>query len=225
MNRRGFVIAKMDLTTVNLGRMPSRTEIREFNQCIRRFVRTLARRLGVSAKGFGVLYCDEFGGQNNSNLHAHAVYVGPIIPRQWFGKGQLVSDLWKEACSSTPFDGSFIVSMKAAASFPAAVAHALKYAGKFLSRDPERLAALELAFHGVRRVHALGIFYNPDPKQTEAKEPSDGSECPHCRSALILESYGFVSVVQLMDAGYRDFDEARQEAGRNRVLSGGWGSP
>jgi hypothetical protein len=37
--------------------------------------------------------------------------------------------------------------------------HALKYTAKFvsLSRDPERLAALEKVFHRVRRVHSLGI--------------------------------------------------------------------
>ncbi len=225
MQRRGFVIAKLDLTTVNLGRMPTREEVRVFNQCIRRFVRLLERELRICSQDFGVLYCDEFGGKGNTNLHAHAVYVGPVIPRQWFGKGKVVSELWKQVCTGTPFHGSFIISMKPAVSFAAALAHALKYAGKFLSKEPERLAALELAFHGVRRVHALGVFYNPAQVEPEAQEPSRGSECPHCRSALIMESFGFVPIVQLMDAGYQDLDEARREAGREKGFSGAWESP
>ena len=45
----------------------------------------------------------------------------------------------------------------------------MKYAGKFLSKDPDRLAELELAFNGVRRVHTMGGFYNAVSKEPTQK--------------------------------------------------------
>src|SRR5262249_5456527 len=144
-----LVIAKLDLTTINLGRMPTRDEVREFNSCIKRFLRRLERALRVTSKDWGLLHCDEFGG-GNTNLHAHGVYVGPQIPHDWFGKGGRLSEMWKDTCRGTPFEGSFLVSAKRVSSFGQGLGHALKYAGKFLDKDPVRLAALEVAFHGVR---------------------------------------------------------------------------
>ena len=212
---RGRVIAKLDFTTINLGRMPTGDEVRTFNGCIKRFCRALERAMGFKRADYGLLYCDEFGGEN-TNLHAHGVYVGPVIPREWFGKGKKLSEMWKAACCGTVFEGSFLISAKDAGGFTRGLGHALKYAGKFLSKDPTRLAELELAFHRVRRVHTLSAFYNALPK-AEQNEGHDGPSCPHCGSAMIL-GFSFVAVCILRREGRCDLEDARCAVGRGKVF-------
>ena len=47
--------------------------------------------------------------------------------------------------------------------FVRALGHALKYTGKHVAcSDGGRLGQLEIAFHGVKRVHTMGLFYNAD---------------------------------------------------------------
>jgi hypothetical protein len=194
--------------------MPTRDEVRSFNSAIKRFFRLVERQFGLERKKYGVLWCDEFGGKN-TNLHAHAMYAGPWLPN----KRKQLASLWKAACQGTPFQGSFIVSIKPAKSFEAGLAHALKYAGKFLSKDPERLADLELAFHGVRRVHTLAAFYNAAPKADAESAAADGPVCPICSAALERVG-GFCLIKKLRDDGCRDLFEARRQAGRERVFRG-----
>src|SRR5437879_3573436 len=94
--RSQVVIAKLDFTSVNLGRMPTAQEIREFNQDIRECMRRAARERGIGSKRYRFLWCDEFGGWNprteshNTNLHAHGVYVGPYILQE------LLAEVWTE---------------------------------------------------------------------------------------------------------------------------------
>jgi hypothetical protein len=211
-----YVLAKLDVTTINLGRMPTAEEIREFNKAIKTFIRSLTRALGLKPRGLGLLYCDEFGGKN-SNLHAHCLYVGPRISREWLGKGGKISKLWKNACEKTSFKGSFIVSIKHASSFGQGLGHALKYAGKFLDRDPVRLAILERAFHGVRRVHTLGALYNVLPDQ-DSDEGAVGPICPTCNSAVISQTF-LCAVVLLVKEGRADIDECRKIANRKRFFA------
>lgn len=80
-DHRPRVLAKLDITTKKLGRMPTRDEVRRFNQDVRRFFRAIEKRFGVSRKDYGALWCCEFG-SGNTNLHAHAVYCGPILPQR-----------------------------------------------------------------------------------------------------------------------------------------------
>ena len=222
--RRGVLIAKIDFTTVNLGRMPTGGEVRIFNACIKRFWRKLQRARGFSGADYGLLYCDEFGPVESSgdsgdgtNLHAHGVYVRPVLPHPWFGKGQKLSDMWKAACKGTVFEGSFIISLKDAGGFSRGLGHAFKYAGKFLSKDPARLADLELAFHGVRRAHTLGAFYNALPKDKPGQKEC-GPSCPECGSAL-NEGDSLLPICVLQREGRRDLDEARRAARLARVLN------
>ncbi len=167
---------------------------------------------------FGFLYCDEFGGASrrpgvnrglgNTNLHAHGVWAGPWLPQRE------LSALWREISG-----GSFIVYIQVARSPQAAIAHALKYAGKFLSQDPARLAQLEATFNGARRVHTLGAFYDAGVDGTE--EPQSDPLCPcGCGGHLLREGDDFESVFDLIPRGYRDLDQARREMGRARIFSG-----
>ena len=133
--RKGWVIANVDVTTVNLGRMPTPEEVRQFNRRIWRLFRSIAKDLGFASRSWGVLWSDEFGGRN-TNLHAHAVYAGPYIDQA------RLSQRWSDICAGGPFDESRIVSIKGARSFQAALAHALRYTSKYIpTSDAQRLAS------------------------------------------------------------------------------------
>jgi hypothetical protein len=116
-----MVVAKLDFTVRNSGAMPSPEFIREFNADVRRFWRAAERRFGISRHEYGVVGCDEFG-EENTNLHRHCAYVGPWLPQ----RHKELSTVWSEIRRECSF-----VSIKAALSLPAALAHALKYPSKF----------------------------------------------------------------------------------------------
>lgn len=166
-------------------------------------------------RNYGVIWTDEFGGKatrpgktGNTNLHAHAVYCGPYLPQRW------LSHEW----ASIRGDGSKIVSIKIARTFRAGLYHALKYAGKFLSTDPTRLAELELAFNRVRRVHAMAGFYNAIPKDSAPKAASPA--CPAC-GGVMLEATGPLRPVSHFEVlGIPDFESIRRDVARRRGLAG-----
>jgi hypothetical protein len=210
-DHRSRVLAKLDITTVNIGEMPSAEQVRQFNKDVRRFFREIEKTFGVSRKDYGFLWCCEFG-SGNTNLHAHGVYVGPELPQ----RNRELSDLWKEIRG----DGSCIVSIKRAKNFEAALGHALKYPSKFFEADPARLVELEIAFDRVRRVHALAAFYNPKIEREPGEEgPCDAGHCPICGD-LLLDVPGYHFIDELQREGRRDVDVVRIEAGRAKVLSG-----
>jgi hypothetical protein len=212
-DHRPRVLAKLDITTVNVGAMPSAEEVRQFNEDVRRFFREAEKRFGISRKDYGFLWCCEFG-SGNTNLHAHGVYVGPELPQ----RNRELSALWKEIRG----DGSCIVSIKHAKSFEAALGHALKYPSKFFDADPARLVELEVAFHRVRRVHALAAFYNPkierEPGEDESAR-SAGGRCPICGDVL-LDAPGYHFIDELQREGRREMGVVHLERMRARVLSG-----
>src|SRR6185437_2479779 len=171
---RTCVLAKLDITTKKLGRMPTKDEVRRFNEDIRRFFRAVESEFGISRGEYGALWCCEFG-RMNENLHAHGIYCGPWL------KQKKLSRLWRE----TRADGSFIVSIKIAKSFEQALAHCLKYPSKFFDAPAERLASLEKAFHRVRRVHAVACFYNFHEEREPGEDTgSDTGLCPECKGML-----------------------------------------
>jgi len=228
-----FVIAKIDITVRSFGRMRSNEEVRQFNSDVRKLFRAvekefgltypkrlrvkdhLAPRRGPRPGDYGVIWTDEFGGKStrpgragNTNLHAHAVYCGPYIPQRW------LSEQWARIRG----DGSKIVSIKKARSFRAGLYHALKYAGKFLSSDPTRLAELEFTFNRVRRVHTMAGFYNAIPKDSAPKAAS--LPCPVC-GGLMLEASGPLRPVDhFKKLGIPDFELTCREVARQRVLAG-----
>ena len=217
-HRPARVIAKIDFTIHNTGEMPGPEAVKKFNQDIRKFFQLLERKLGISRKDYGVLWCDEFGG-SNTNLHAHGVYAGPFLSQ----KKKELSDLWSEVVGERAF-----VSIKAARSFPAALAHALKYPGKYVRNStPERLAELEKAFHRVRRVHALRRFYNVKPG--DALEPPENwagsNSCPLCGGSLgKILGWHLRPIPELEKEGVKNMEDVRREMARERAF-GPRGSP
>jgi hypothetical protein len=199
-HHRPRVLAKLDITSKKLGRMPTRAEVREFNRDIRKLCRAIERHFGISRKDYGVLWVDEFG-RMNSNLHAHAIYCGPWLPQKE------VSRIWAEIRA----DGSFIISIKAAKSFEVALSHCLKYPSKFFDAPPFRLADLELAFHRVRRVHAVAEFYNPKIEREPGEDENEkGAECcPLCHALLGEPARGWTFVEHLQREGRRNLEEVR----------------
>lgn len=205
------VIAKLDFTLKNTGKADSE-RVKFLNKSIRRFFRAVEKRFGVSRKHYGVLWCDELGG-NNTNVHAHAVYVGPWLPQ----KHKELSRLW----AAITRDGSFIVSIKYAKSFPAALMHALKYPAKFAQKStPQRRAELEKVFHRTRRVHSLAAFYNPKHPETSS-EPSSvpGLRCPICNER-VSEPNGWRPMTELEAKGLQDIRELHRHKKRDLVLGG-----
>ena len=208
-DHRTRVLAKLDITRRNTGEMPDGKAVRLFNENIKRLREKISKYLEIARRDFGILYCDEFG-SGNTNLHAHGIYVGPWIPQR------VLARFWAEICG----DGSFIISIKRAKSFEAALAHALKYPSKFFEASPARLAELELAFHKVRRVHALGAFYNPKIEREPGEEgPVQAGRCPVCGDVL-LDTKGWHFVDDLRREGRRDIFAARVETARAQILTG-----
>lgn len=253
------VIATLDFTAVNLYRMPVPKDIREFNQDVRACIRRVMDKLEIASTQFLFLWCDEFGGWDaqkqkyNTNLHAHGVYVGPFLPYE------VLLEEWMEIRKSK--DGARGVYIKRQkldhaprelderehARFARALGHALKYTGKHQGRaDGERLAKLEAAFHGVRRVHTMGLAYhaalgcscncslcetpcagfNGHQGEHSCKRHRAGAGCPKCASPLMFprdSSYAPISL--LKREGRVDVDEARRQAARDRTFAGPRGAP
>jgi hypothetical protein len=207
-DHRTRVLAKLDITTRNVGQMPTAEEVRQFNKDIRRFFRAIEREFGISRRKYGVLWCCEFG-SGNTNLHAHGVYVGPELPQRD------LSRIWSEIRA----DGSFIVSIKRARSFEAALGHALKYPSKFFTAAPARLVELEVAFDRVRRVHALAAFYNPKIERDPGEEgPCEPGHCPICGD-LLLDAPGYHFISDLQREGRRDADAVRIDIARAKAFA------
>jgi hypothetical protein len=252
--RSGNVIATLDFTAVNLGRMPLPKEIREFNQDVRACIQRLMVSLGIASNQYVFLWCDEFGGwdtekqQYNTNLHAHGVYIGPFLPYDvllaawmWIRKnkdGARGVYIKRQKLDHAPRE----LSEREHARFARALGHALKYTGKHVGRaDGERLAKLEAAFHGVRRVHTMGLAYHADlgcsyqcslcqrpcegfnghRGEHSCKHHRAGAGCPRCASPLMFpRDSGYARISLLKREGRVDLDEARRQAARERVFGG-----
>ena len=252
--RSRVVIAKLDFTAVNLGRMATPEEIRIFNQDARECMRRALLESGIGSKQYGFLWSDEFGGWDpkkeayNTNLHAHGVYVGPYI------RQDVLARIWAEIRASK--DGAKVVWIEKQkidnppADFLAcerrrfirALGHALKYTGKHVSRsDGQRLADLEIAFHTVRRVHTMGLFYHADLRcqlqcghcdsrcelvnghegDHRCKAHGHENRCPLCDGYLMFpRDSGYAPVSELRKEGRRELGDVRRQVLRDRILNG-----
>jgi hypothetical protein len=182
--------------------MPNAEAIRAMNLAVRKVLRSLLRM----KEGWGFLWCDEFGWQN-TNLHCHGLYYGPWIPQ-----AQL-AEAWEQETRD-----SRIVSIKSARwNFRRALQHLLKYVGKPAGNDPKHLARLEAAFSSVRRVHTLGLFYNPDLPEENDSLHEGNVDCPHCGARLFVVG-GYCPVAELESYGLADIEAARREVNRQHAF-------
>jgi hypothetical protein len=203
--RPKMVCAKIDFTLKHDGTRPAPELMRKLNGFIKKFFRTLEKRYGLSRKDYGVAYCDELGG-NNSNPHAHGIYVGPWLPQ----KNKELSAIWRETTGD-----SFIISIKYAEDLPRALHHAVKYPAKFAERSsPERLADLEIIFHRVRRFHCLAAFYAIESPEEDIVTTR---KCPECGERLSQPSR-WQTIEALLQKGLRDFEIVGIELAKARAL-------
>lgn len=188
--------------------LPKPERMRELNRCIKKFCRSIEKRFKISRKEYGLAFCDELGG-NNSNPHAHGIYVGPWLPQSKEKKE--LSELWREITGGD----SFILSIKFAKDFGRALFHALKYPAKFAVRSsPERLADLESVFHRVRRFHTLAAFYCPEAPEEPKPE---SKKCPLCGERL-SDPRGWDTIAALVLRGLRDLDAVILAVNQQRAL-------
>jgi hypothetical protein len=205
--RPKVVVAHLDFTLKNTGERPGPEMMRELNQFIKKFCRAIEKRFHIRRSEYGLAYCDELGG-NNTNAHAHGIYVGPWLPQ---GQKEL-SCLWLEITGD-----SFIISIKYARDFFQALHHAIKYPAKFAERStPGRLADLEVIFHRVRRFHTLASFYAPEVPE---EEKPGGKRCPLC-SELLSEPKRWETIAELVRRGLPDLGETQKRVNKLQALEG-----
>jgi len=217
-SRCGYVLARVNWTIRATGEMPTTEEIRWFNAALRKHVKGILPKGAVS----GVILDDEFGYEKRGhiaerkagglNLHAHGLYFGPYL--DW----QKARDLWTKLTGSTGFFIKEIRGWRGGVrkSVSRALGHLLKYVSKMPVVSPERIAAFEKAFDGVRRVHCLGLFYGLPPG------PKEERRCPGCGNILFpSRPFELCLVSDLVELGWADIDSVRLELNRSRVFGGG----
>ncbi len=165
-SKKGFLLREITLTTRNTGKL-SANGVKQFNLD----VKTTLKALMGKAKGWGAIWCDEVG-FNNTNLHAHILCYGPYISQD------ALAETWRQV------SGHEIVYIKKAPKRgETALMHLLKYVSKPPANDPILVGELEVAFHGCRRIHTVGVFYNFAKEDPDNKQ-SVWTTCPHCGAEI-----------------------------------------
>ncbi len=205
-SRSGWTLALLDFTLRNDGNLPDGELIRQTNLAVKRTMHRLLR--GVA--GWGYLWIDEFG-FDNTNFHVHGIYYGPYlsvseISAAWTDETEKLSgELGRNVRSYR------VWIQKVRRNFRAALFHHLGYVSKPPSNDPHRLAELEAAFHRVRKVHTLGVFYDPEIGDVSEEEMDSGGSqrCPYCGEFLAIVS-GFCPVSELESCGLINVNVVRR---------------
>ncbi len=231
--RPGWTLAQLTFTQRATGEAFGPEDARRFNQRLRKFFKLLRKRelfqRPVSAEGIkqsGLLWVDEVGFEKRGrrrdrvgggrNLHAHGIYYGPLIdwPR--------ARDLWRELSGATGFHVKQLRGWNLRAQDDArwekelskSLFYCLKYTGKVPAVTAERIAELEAAFNGVRRVHACGRFYR---LPVAAPSASATPPCPECGATLMVSTLRR----PIGDLPGRNLFEVARERGREKVFMGG----
>jgi hypothetical protein len=165
--RPGHLLREITLTTRNTDSLTS-DQVKKFNEDVKETLKNFMKR----KKDCGAIWCDEVG-FNNTNLHAHILFYGPYVNQN------RLAEVWHEVSGH-----QVVFITKAHVNGPKALIHLLKYVSKLPASDPEIIGLLEVAFHGRRRVHALGVFYNFTGEDTD-NLGSEWNTCPHCGAELI----------------------------------------
>jgi hypothetical protein len=181
--QRGKTLAMITLTVGSTGRMPHPDDAKRLNRIVRRWFKATV----PEGSFWGALFTIEVGhelavkhpGRSASgwNLHVHALYYGDFL--DW--NSSLA--LWKELTEGEG-QGLYIKQcLEWRRDFKTAIRRALIHHFGYILKpagvSPERIAALEVLWTGVRRVHSVGAFYRlPNPK------PKAGRICPKCECPL-----------------------------------------
>ncbi len=115
------------------------------------------------------------------NLHGHGLLLAPSLP-EWKEHWEVFRDAWRRV-SRRAFGevshGCYLTHLRGWRRDPVrvikhALDHCLKYVTKLPYETNERMAMLEKAFEGARRVHAGGLWFGL------AKEPASSAGPGHC---------------------------------------------
>ena len=219
----GCTLARLNFTMKSDGHVPTQVEIKAFNRAIRRTLKKAVPRDGSRKVAYGVLWSDEFGYEKRGrrknrtakglNLHAHALYYGPVL--DWYRvRDAWVESLKREGLEGQGFWATFLKGWKRnpGPAVKHVLSHMLKYISKIPAETPERIAALETAFNGVRRVHAGGFFYKLAKGDDHLQEAP--FVCPDCGGRLGradgCKPWETFPVGFLEMEGRRDLAEARR---------------
>jgi hypothetical protein len=204
------VIAILDFMLPKAGD-PDRFTARRMNAAIKKTIRTVTRRAGITRADYGYLYTDEYGARN-TNLHAHGIYCGPRLDYKEIRRA------WRKAIGSP--DAIFTIRM--CDKLEPALFHAIKYPAKFgESAAGDWLAELEIAFHRVRRLHRLGAFYNMPKPEDEPEHDGRMKKCPVTGCGKPLSEPSFNRLMgDLQNEGLRDLRALVREIGKAKVLLG-----
>ena len=147
------------------------------------------------------------------NLHVHALYYGPFI--NW----RIALEIWKELTAGEG-EGFYIRQCPGWRKDPDravrwALVHYFGYILKPAALTAERIAALEVLFSRMRRVHGGGCFYHL-PKDGK---PILNLHCPKCGRDLPINLRAWRkserrSVAELESDGRRDCRELYREQRR-----------
>jgi hypothetical protein len=211
--RAKHVIAILDFMLPKAG-VPDRFTARRMNAAIKKTIRTITRRAGITRREYGYLFTDEYGSRN-TNLHAHGIWVGPRLDYQEIRRA------WRKAIGSK--DAIFTIRM--CESVVPALYHAIKYPAKFGEHAAgEWLAELEIAFHRVRRLHRLGAFYNMPKPEDEPEHDGRMKKCPGCGEQLSEPTFNRL-LKDLYAEGCRDLRTLVREIGKAKCLNAAGLSP
>lgn len=224
-------LAMLTFTIRADGEMPHPDKARWLMKCVHRWF----KRIVPKGHKWGAIFAIETGyelphkhpGRSGAgwNLHVHALYFGPYLNFGHKGeRGGTAGRLWREVTG----DEGQVIGIKQCSgwqknpreSVAKALSHHFGYILKPAAESGERLAALEILFSGVRRVHGIGCFYRL-PKPAKKASP----RCPKCGAALPLNLRAWHSserslVSHLESGGRRELSELRREYGRVRVFGG-----
>lgn len=196
--RRGYALREITLTCRKSASLTS-AQVKKFNEDVKKALKVVA----ADAEDWGAIWCDEVG-FNNTNLHAHILFYGPYVEQS------RLAEVWRA------ISGHQVVFItKAHVNGPKALIHLLKYVSKPPSDDPEIIGQLEVAFHGRRRVHALGVFYNFASDDSHDHQPNPWKSCPHCGAGLTRQP-GTVRLENLV-MEERTFIGTRRPEGEKRA--------
>jgi hypothetical protein len=224
-SQKGRTLAMLTFTVRSRDQMPDENEPRRLMKLIRRWF----KRMRVDCARWGAIFAVETGHElavkhpgrtaGGWNLHVHALYYGPFLA--WESGRELWRDLtggegqgfYIRQCAGWREDPGRAVRR--------ALVHHFGYIMKPAAVSPERIAALEVLFSGVRRVHGLGCFYRLPAGQGTAPSP----RCPNCGHGLPLSVRAWhrserLPVAALEAQGRRDWRVVDVENRRVQVFGG-----